>query len=365
MSMKVPLMRDPQSRSVLALPIAFALLVTASCGGDVSEQTREPAVRPVKLITLSPASDVQTSRYPAVISAGQSADLSFQVGGFVEEIAVVTAQQVNEGDLIARLDQSDFQSQLASARSQFENAEEEYQRAVRLAEQDAIARSVLEQRQTQRDVAKTQLDTAERALEDTVIRAPFAGAVVQKPANAGDNLPAGQLVASLMGYGGLKAAVDLPARVIAESQEVENRGAFVILDAAPDARIPATFLEANLLADTASQTYEVTFTFEPPESLVVLPGMNATVELSGARRSDSATANRISVPLSAVLSDGAAKYVWVVDENTMTVSRREVTVADGIGEMAVVTEGLAIGDIIATAGASFLADGMQVRPWTE
>jgi hypothetical protein len=49
----------------------------------------------------------------------------------------------------------------------------------------------------------------------------------------------------------------------------------------------------------------------------------------------------------------------------MTVSRRDVTVADGIGETAVVTEGLAIGETIATAGASFLADGMQVRPWTE
>ena len=49
----------------------------------------------------------------------------------------------------------------------------------------------------------------------------------------------------------------------------------------------------------------------------------------------------------------------------MTVSRRNVTVMDGIGEYAIVTEGLDSGDTIATAGASFLAEGMQVRPWTE
>ena len=49
----------------------------------------------------------------------------------------------------------------------------------------------------------------------------------------------------------------------------------------------------------------------------------------------------------------------------MTVSRREITVADGIGEYAVVTEGLAAGETIVTAGAAFLADGMQVQPWTE
>jgi hypothetical protein len=49
----------------------------------------------------------------------------------------------------------------------------------------------------------------------------------------------------------------------------------------------------------------------------------------------------------------------------MTVSKREVTVSDGIGETAIVTEGLEMGETIATAGASYLAEGMQVRPWTE
>ena len=63
--------------------------------------------------------------------------------------------------------------------------------------------------------------------------------------------------------------------------------------------------------------------------------------------------------------EGAVKYVWVVDEDTMTVSRREVTIADGIGEYAIVTDGLSAGETIITAGAAFIAEGMQVRPWTE
>ena len=90
--------------------------------------------------------------------------------------------------------------------------------------------------------------------------------------------------------------------------------------------------------------------------------MNATVELTSARRSQSL---RKSVPLTAITSDGESNYVWVVDRDLMTVSRREVTIVDGIGETVVVTEGLAAGETIATAGASFLTDGMQVRPWRE
>jgi RND family efflux transporter MFP subunit len=342
--------------------LILVLIVAVSCDFSEVEDDHEPVVRPVKMITLSPASDVETSRYPVTVSAGQFSDLSFQVGGLIEEIAVDDAQEVNAGAVIARLDQRDFRSQMTSARAQFQNAEEEYQRAVRLSEGDAIATSVLEQRQAQRDVAKAQLDAAEKALEDTVLRAPFAGVIAQVTAREREAIAAGQEVAALINLDTLQVVANLPARVIAESQEVEDRGTFVILEAAPGKRIEASFKEANLLADTTSQTYGVTFTFEPPDGLVILPGMNATVELSGARQSRSI---RKSVPITAITSDGDSTYVWVVDPELMRVSRREVTIADGIGDTVVVTDGLVAGETIATAGASFLADGMQVRPWSE
>ncbi|MGI9247600.1 MAG: efflux RND transporter periplasmic adaptor subunit, partial [Woeseiaceae bacterium] len=327
-------MRRSSRQILLATTLSISLATVASCGSDTDEEVREPLVRPVKLITLSTASDLQTSRYPATVSAGRFSEQSFQIGGLIEEIAVVEAQEVNAGDLIARLDQRDFKSKAVSARSQFQNAEEEYQRAVRLAEQDAIARSVLAQRESQRDVARAQLDTAEKALEDTVLRAPFKGVIAQVPVRERESISAGQAVAALIDADTLEVTIDLPARVIAESQEIEDRGSFVILDAAPDTRITATFKEADLLADTASQTYGVTFTFEPPGNLVILPGMSATVELSGARKSDAGASNRKSVPISAIGSDGESTYVWIVDKDTMTVSRRDVTVADGVGEYA-------------------------------
>ena len=347
------------NRSLILILVSTAVV---SCDSADVEMVSEPTVRPVKMITLESASDVETSRYPVTVDAGQNSDLSFQVSGMIAEIAVDEAQEVSAGDLIARLDQRDFQSQASSARAQFQNAEEEYQRAVRLAEGNAIATSVLEQREAQRDVARAQLDSAEKALEDTVLRAPFAGVIAQVPASERQTIAAGELAASLINLETLEVTVNLPARVVAESQEVEDRGSFVTLEAAPDKRLVATFKEATLLADTASQTYGVTFTFEPPENLVILPGMNATIELTSARQSQSL---RKSVPLTAIASDGESTYVWVVDQDLMTVSRREVTIVDGIGETVIVTEGLAAGETIATAGASFLADGMQVRPWSQ
>ncbi len=361
-------MRAVGNKITLALAFSITPIISTSCG---NEQVREPAVRPVKLITLSGASHLQVTRYPAMLDAAQSSDLSFQVGGLIADLAVSDSQEVQKGDVIARLDQRDFQSQVTSARVQFENAEKEYQRAVRLSQEDAIARSVLDQRKSQRDVARTQLDTAEKALEDTVIRAPFTGLIAETPVNARDMVSAGQIVATLIGTENLagagiaEATINMPAAVIARVQEAESRRAFVILDVAPDNRIEATFKKASLLADSATQTYSVTFTFDPPNDLVILPGMQATLELSESRGTTDSQSLRISVPLSAILSDGTARYVWIVNQDSMTVSKREVTVADGIGESALVTEGLAPGETIATAGASFLAEGMQVRPWTD
>ena len=74
---------------------------------------------------------------------------------------------------------------------------------------------------------------------------------------------------------------------------------------------------------------------------------------------------RVTVPLSAVSSDGSDRYVWVVDEDTMQVSKRAVSVTDGVGETVLVTDGLEGNETIAVAGASFLGEGMTVRPWVE
>ena len=358
-------MRSILIRGLIATVVATGVISVAGCGGEVEEQAREPGARPAKLMTLSPASELQTARYPGVVGVGKFSELSFQVGGLIEEIPVKTAQDVSKGDLIARLDQRDFESQLASARSQFDNADEEYARALRLSEQDAIARSVLEQRKSQREVARAALDKAEKALEDTQLRAPYAGAIAKLPVRERQTVAAGETVAALLDADTLEVTVDLPARVIAESQEVEARGAVVLLQGAPDTPITAVFKEANLLADAVSQTYAVTFSFEAPDSLVILPGMNAVLQLSSARRADANAPERVSVPLTSLANDGVSSYVWVVDEDSMRVSRRDVSIADGIGEYAVVTEGLSAGETIVTAGASFIAEGMQVRPWTE
>ena len=69
----------------------------------------------------------------------------------------------------------------------------------------------------------------------------------------------------------------------------------------------------------------------------------------------------ISLPIYAVVSDSEGQFVWVVDMNSMTVSKRVIKVGLGVGEMISVESGLKEGDTIVGAGAAYLTAGMKIR----
>ena len=348
-------------RYLIIAVIGLFLVMLMACSSEPAEE-KAAAVRPVKLLTISYGGDESIVSYPAVIDASQSSDLSFQVDGKIAELNVKEAQLVSQGDIIAKLNAEDFDSKLASAKAQYEVADEEFLRAERLLKEDAIARNVVEQRKSARDVALAAYDSAQKALNDTVIVAPFSGAIAQIPVEAMQRVKAGELVVQLINFSAMDAKFNLPARFISKGKDPEDRNGYVILDALPDRRFAAEFKEARLIADATSQTYAITLTFVPPVGELILPGMSATVEISTANKSSSQN-SKINVPLNAFVSEADERIVWVVDNDTMAVSRRVVEVGEGIGETLLVTSGLSSGEVIVIAGADYLSAGMIVRAW--
>ncbi len=350
-----------QARIVLVL---LALMVTA-CGSEPQSTDSETKARPAILVEVGQPTDDAYLSFPSSIQGQKGSELAFAVSGVVEKVFVVAAQEVEQGEVLARLDQRDFKSQLNSAQATFANAEEAYQRALRLLEGDAISRSEVESRKTDRDKAEAQLETAKKALDDTVIIAPFSGAVAQVLVEALQTAQAGQTAITLLNTSQLKAAINLPSDFIALSRKYssEEDNSFIVLDVAPDQRIPAEFTEISLEADAASQTYEALFSFTPPDNLVVLPGMNAMVWLRDPR-SDVGT-DTLSVPLTAISIEQDEKYVWVVDQKTMAVAKRKVSIADGVGAQVIILGGLNPGETIVAAGVSQLSEGIKVRQWSK
>lgn len=344
--------------------IISACALLAGCGDGSSDETREAAVRPAKIVTVAAASDRRDLTFPAVIRAAQSAELTFQVAGEIRELNVLQAQSIEEGDVIAKLDQRNALNALEQARAEYRNAQAEFERAERLLARDAISQSAVDSRRTQRDIARAALSTAEKAVADTVLMAPFSGGISRVYVERFQNIQAKEPIVVIQSNQ-VEAVINIPGTIIAQIPQLETLGTTVTLDAAPDVAIPATFREASGLADENTQTYEVTFDFEPPEELLILPGMTATVSSTFVFSNGSAfIPEGVAVPLSSVLAEGDQTFVWVVDETDMTIHKTEVVMGADAGEFVVATSGLDGGEKIVAAGVPFLHEGMRVRPWT-
>lgn len=340
---------------------AIAIALSSCSGADTVPKSQK--IRPAKLVTVEAASIERELSFPAVIEASQSAELTFQIAGEIKELNVLEGDEVREGAVIAKLDQRDAQNRLAQAQAEYDNAEAEFSRAERLFAQDAISRSVLDTRRTQRDIASASLATSKKALSDTVLRAPFSGGISRVSARQFQNIQAKEPIVILQSAE-VEAVMNAPGTIIARSEQLENLETRVVLDAAPDTPIIAQFKEASGVADQATQTYSISFTFTPPEELLILPGMTATIEsdLLFINAPDF-VAEGVSVPLSAILAEGDSRFVWKVSDSG-TISKTPVRLSPDLGEYITVVDGLYDGETIVAAGVNFFHEGMKVRPWT-
>jgi RND family efflux transporter MFP subunit len=345
------------------LPL-IAMTISLSACQKPEETVTEAKIRPAKLVTVTSASTSRSLSFPAVIEAENSSELTFQVSGQITQLNVLEGDEVKQGQVIARVEERDYSNSLAQAQAQFDNAETEYQRAKRLADQDAISRSILETRRTNRDVAKAVLDTANKTKGDTVLRAPFAGFISKVFVKKFQNVQAKEAIANIQSAD-MVAIINAPADIVARTPQMEPTNTSVVLDAAPDTVLPAVFKEASGQADPTTQTYEVSFSFASPENLFVLPGMTATMKTDFQFNIMSdIVPTGIAVPVAAVVAEGSNLFVWRVNPSTMEISKSQIVTGMGMSEQdVIVISGLDAGDMIVAAGGSYLHEGMKVRAW--
>jgi RND family efflux transporter MFP subunit len=342
------------------------ILITATLGmlggcGKKVESEKVEVIRPAKLIEVTASSNIKHFNFPAVVEALSSKELTFQVSGQIEKLNVREGGEVKQGDVLATLVQRDFKNQLQTAQTQYDAAKLDFERAERLIVENAIAQKVYDQRLTQLNVTTAQLDTANKAMEDTILLSPFDGVVAVKHAKELDTVSPSQAIFTIQTEGAAEALVKIPASLVTHSKQIEPIETHVVLDSATQYEMEAIMVAVSTLADERSQTFDVWFGFTPPENLTILPGMTGVVRSSLRLTSDVKNVGQIAIPLSAVLSDSNGQYVWKVDIQTMTVARQNIQVGAGVGATLAIDSGLDAGDTIVGAGASYLNEGMKIR----
>lgn len=343
---------------LLCLPLATA------CSRE--EPAEEGAARPVKLVTVGGPTEGVRRDYPGTVEAIQHVDMAFEVPGRIVDFPVEEGERVEEGAILARLDPRDYEAKRETAAANARKFEADLARTTRLYKEDpgAIALTQIDADRRAVEVGLAQLKEAEKALEDTTLRAPFSGYMARKLVRDFANVQAKEPVLILQDISTLRVVVSVPERDFADATSRASREELtarsdprVVVSAFPDRSFPARWKELALTADPVTRTFAATFEFERPGDAAVLPGMTAKISVR-----DSRPQRVLTIPAQAVAADAERNpFVWIVDPATMRASKRSVSLGRFTKSDVEVLEGLETGEMIAVSGVHQLRDGMQVR----
>lgn len=350
------------SRFVAALLVA-APLALSGCG-KAPQAVQD--IRPVRAITLTAAPVNGEIELPGEIRPRVESRVGFQVPGRISTRRVEVGQQVAAGAVLATLDPADFKLSAAAAAEQLTAAQvdRDQQRAdlrrfEDLHRQGFISGAELERRRAQLDAAEARLRQAQAQADvsgnqaaHTVLRAPARGVISGVDAEVGQVVSAGQSVVRLALDGAKEVAIAIPEARLEALRRIAEVGVTVW---ASEAQLRGRVREIAPMADAATRTYAARITLlDPPPGIAL--GMTATV-----RFAVPSAGPALAVPLSALLREGEATYVWKVDRQAMTVERAPVQVAGVAGNDVLLGGGVQAGETIVTAGVHLLQPGQKVR----
>jgi len=337
------------------LMIMAAALAIVGC--DQSEPPKEH-IRPVKAIKLGDYQELTQRTFPGKAEPVEEVNLGFEVPGIVIERPVNKGDKVKMGQLLARLDPRDFQNEINASIAERNRARAYRDRIAEALKANAVAKQELTDAQARLDQAQAALKIKQKALEDANIVAPFDGVIAATFVENFQRVAAKQEVVRLLDISQIKMTVDVPESLISMAPLIDE--VKIVFDAFPNSTIPGRIKEIGTEASQTTRTYPVTIVMDQPDDIEILPGMAANV--SG-KRPAAALVNAASfnIPVAAVFETGGKSFVWVIDEEDMTVHRREIETDSLTNAGMQVTKGLQAGEWIAIAGVHFLREGQKIR----
>ena len=332
----------------------------------------QPIVRPIAWVQVSQHDLTQVRRLAGVVEPVETASLSFLVGGKVDKVNVKLGQAVTAGKQLASLDQRNanlnYQSteaQLQQAEAAFVETSNEFSRYSELVEQGVVSRSGFDNAKSNfdsarsaRNVAQTRLDIARKDLQDSRLFAPYSGVITKRNVEPSQQVAVGQAVFEIEGKGGLEVQVTVPETII---QELSTGLILPVhFPALPSVTLQGIVTEVGARAESAN-AFPVSLVLQDvPVGLRA--GMTAEVDVTfkGLGRTGY-SGQTVQIPVSAILAGaGQQAFVFVFDPQQKVVNKRKVQTEDILDNQIYISKGLVSGEIIATAGVTFLRDGQSV-----
>jgi RND family efflux transporter MFP subunit len=349
-------------RRYISVFLAFLIVLTGCKPEDAPVESRL-----VRTLVVNPRPIGEDRQAIGEVKPRYESDLSFRVAGKVLSRLVDVGAWVRQGDTLATLDTQDYQNRLRSAEAEVSSAE-----AALINAQGTEARQAkllkdgwtpkatydnalqnLQVAEARFKVAKVNLDLTRDQLNYTTLKAEFDGVITAVGAEAGQNVNAGQMVVKLARPDDKDGVFNIAETAFTDISKSQLEVTVWPLSN-PELAVDGVVREISPVADPVTRTYTIKVTLKNPPSQLRF-GMS----IGGRLKGDAALA--VALPFSALFEKNGSPAVWVLDQQSNSLTLRPITVARYDANTVIVAGGLSRGDIVVTAGVNTLTVGQKVR----
>lgn len=282
--------------------------------------------------------------------ASRSVEIVPLADGRVSELNITPGGEVEEGGVIARLDDDIERANLSAAEGTLLQKQQAAERAARLRESQTVSLAALETLRAEEIVARAAVDRARRQLEDRTIRAPFSGVLGLTSIDVGARVEAGDRLTTLDDLSKVEVEFQLPETLFARVKpglEVVARGS-----AFPGRTFEGRIVAVDSRVDRNSRSFLTRAELPNPDR--TLPsGMFVLMSIT----LDDYEA--VTVPDAAIVSEGSNTFVYRIAGGKA--EKRQVATGLREGGLVEIREGIAAGDVVAVTGLQRLSDGTDVN----
>ena len=321
---------------------ACVLLLSACQQGEQAAEEEKEETPPIPVETDTPVRGDVLAVYSgtAPIEAFAEADVIAKVEGEIREVLVEEGDEVEKGQVLARLDGDRLRLELNESRARLRKMQRDFERNKDLREKGLLSEGDYEKLQFDLESLQASYNLASLELDYTQIRAPISGVISERYIKLGNTIQVGDPLYRVTSLDPLVAYLHVPER---EYQQISTDQPVAIdIDALADKQILATVTRVSPIVDPGTGTFKITIEIRD-ESRRIKPGMFGRMSIVYDRHD-----NVLLVPRSAVIEEMGIESVFVVEDNKAV--RRVVETGYGESGMLEITAGLDETDHVITVG---------------
>lgn len=336
---------------MVALTLAYSCQTKESQNKSESKYVVEPVKVTVQKVTTGSSRNKLT--YNGNVIPETTIPLSFIIPGTVISVKAEEGDWVKKGQSLAELNNTSYKNAYQGTLATQKQAQDAYDRLKTVHDKGSLTEIRWEEVKTKLEQAKSANQIALQSFSNTTLKAPSDGYIGMRDIEIGETAIPGEAIFNIVLINEVYVKVSVPENEINKIKKDQN--ASIVIPALGSEIYTGKVEKIGVVANPISKTYEVKIKIANHQ-LKIKPGMACDIEIN-----ISATNNVIAVPYQSVLQgDNGQNYVYVINSQTKTASKKAVKLGSFINNEIEIISGIAIGDLIVTEGKQKLSDQAKV-----